>query len=81
MADTKIAVTKTFDENYMLMFEEEDIRKACKAADCSTAMIEVCITNMKEGADDCTCCFINLLNIIKAEPEFIPIIPKNGRKN
>jgi len=63
---TKIPVTKTMDGSEWLLFDEEDVRKACALQNCEQEMIDDCIESMRDGENDCECCFANLINIVKA---------------
>ncbi|HDD44202.1 MAG TPA: hypothetical protein ENG63_05005 [Candidatus Desulfofervidus auxilii] len=65
----KLPVTKTYDEKLWLLYEESDIRKAC-SIDCEQEQIEECLELMRVLECDCTTCFMNLCNIIKAVPEY-----------
>jgi len=67
---TNIRVTKTIYDDGWLLFEEADVRKACELEGCSPEMIEGCIESMKAGDDDCSSCYVTLVNEIKAVPEY-----------
>lgn len=78
---TKIPVTKSIDGDYLLMFDEVDIRKACAIAECHREMIDDCVAEMKAGNNDCATCYINLINDVKAWPTYVKATTQlNGLK-
>lgn len=65
---SKLPVTKTFDGKYWLLYDEEDIKKAC-LIDCKPEQIEECLELMKKLECDCITCYLNLCNEIKVLPD------------
>lgn len=71
MAKSKIPIIESMESNIWLCFEEADVRKACQFEKCSKDIIDNCVANMKEeGRNECVSCYINLINEIKAIPEY-----------
>jgi len=68
-----IPVTKTIDRQYYLMFDKEQVFKACQFEGCKKEMIDGCLANMEHGEDDCTCCYIRLINNLKQLPVYVKI--------
>lgn len=66
-----IRVTKTFDHEHWLSFDEADVRKACALAGCNEEMIEGCLENMREGEQDSITCYVYLINEIGAVPSYL----------
>lgn len=67
---SKIPVTESYNGDIQLLFDEEDVWKVCELSGCKKDLIEDCIAGMKEGDSECTTCYINLINEVKAEPEY-----------
>jgi hypothetical protein len=72
-----LPLTKTIDGKELLCFLEKDIRKACQIHGCDPEMIEDCIENMREGQEDCTSCYITLINDVNSLPHFLSIKGQN----
>jgi hypothetical protein len=63
----KLPVSKTFDGDEWICFDEEDIRVACANLGCEED-VEECVEQMKSGGMECIECFVELCNMETGKP-------------
>jgi hypothetical protein len=79
MKNDLLRLTKDMIGRDWLCFKEEDIRKACRLNGCDAETIDDCVENMRDGQEDCTDCYVTLINDLDVAPEYKLVREAKGK--